>query len=644
MLPRVLKWLLIALAALAVLVLILVALPNWNGLRGPIANYVSAKTGRALQIDGDLKVRLGWRRIRVQVGDITFSNPEWAKKENMITVKNAAADVAVAPLFGLEFVLDDVRLDRAQIDLEKSRDGRKNWLLDREQRNDKFRVVVRHLAVRDGRVDYRDPAKKTDLSAEVSTATAEDAAPFRFKVQGQYVGLDLAASGTGDRVLALRDTDRPYRLNVTGGLGPTNVRAKGAITNLLKPTALDLQINLRGQSLAELYPVLGVVFPDTPPYRTAGRLVHTSGMWRYEKFDGRVGKSDIAGTLSVDVRGERPYLVADVRSAHLNLADLGPVVGAGSGSGDGAEGAAATTGGVLPREPFRTARWNRMDADVKLSAGSIARPEALPLHKLATRLRLDNGLLILDPLRFDVAGGTLAGLIRLDGRASPIRAAADLKARKLRIAQLFPKVELNKTSIGEINGDIALKGRGNSVAAMLGSADGHVALVAGSGYISQFIMEAAGLHLLEMLKLKLTGDEPIQLHCGIAAFDVKNGVMRPDVLVLDTDVIRIDGTRTGTINLDKETLDLTVVPKTKKFRLLALNTPLHVQGRFSKPRIGPDKAALALRGGAALALGAINPALALLPLTETGPEADSNCRRLIKEATMPAQAGPKGRQ
>ena len=640
MLPRVLKWLLVVLAALAVLVVIVAMLPNWNWLRGPIADYVSAKTGRALEIGGDLKVDLGWRRIGVQVGDITFSNPEWAEKENMISVRNAAADVRVAPLFGLELVLDDVRLDRAQIDLEKSRDGRKNWLLDREQRDAESRVIVRQLAIKDGRVDYRDPANKTDLSAEVATGTPDDPELLRFRVQGQYVGLDLFAAGTGDRVLALRDTDSPYRLNVTGGVGPTAVRAGGSITNLVKPTALDLQIDLRGQSLAELYPVLGIVLPDTPPYRTAGRLVHTPGMWRYEKFDGRVGKSDIAGTLRVDVRGERPYLVADIGSKLLNLADLGPMVGAGPRP----RGAAAPTGRVLPDEPFRTERWNRMDADVKFSAGSITRPEALPLRKLATRLQLQNGLLTLDPLRFDVAGGTLAGSIRLDGRASPIRAAADLKARKLNIAQLFPELDLDKTSVGEFNGNIDLKGRGNSVAAMLGSADGEIALVAGRGAISKFVMEAAGLHLLEMLKIKLTGDEPIQLHCAIAAFDVKKGVMRTDVLVLDTDVIRIDGSGTGTINLDQETLDLTVVPKTKKFRLFALNTPLHLQGRFADPQLGLDKGALALRGGAALALGAINPALALLPLIETGPETDSNCRRLIEEAAKPGQAGSNGRR
>lgn len=640
MLRRVLKWLLIALATGVVLVVILTVLPNWNGLRGPIADYVSAKTGRTLQIDGDLKVDLGLRRILVQVGDVAFSNPEWAEKENMLTVKNAAAEVAVAPLFGLKVVLNDVRLEHAQIDLEKSPDGRRNWLLDREQRDAESVVVVRHLAIKDGRVDYRDPEKKTNLSAEVSTRAGEDPAPLRFQVQGRYIGLDLFASGTGDRVLALRDTDRPYRFNVTGGIGPTAVRANGSITHLVKPSALDLQIDLRGKSLAELYPVLGVVFPDTPPYRTAGRLVHTAGMWRYEKFDGRIGKSDIAGTLRVDVRGERPYLVADIRSKHLNLADLGPAVGAEPD----VEGAARPADRVLPSAPFRTGRWNRMDADVKLSAGSIVRPEALPLHKLATRLQLHGGLLILDPLRFGVAGGTLAGAIRLDGRASPIRASADIKARKLKLAELFPKVELDKTSVGEINGNIDLKGRGNSVATMLGSADGEVALIAGSGVISKFIMEAAGLHLLEMLKIKLTGDEPIQLHCGIASFDVKKGVMRTDVLVLDTDVVRIDGNRTGTINLDKETFDLTVVPKTKKFRLFALTTPLHLQGRFSDPKVGIDKGALAVRGGAALALGAVSPALALLPLTETGPEADSNCRRLIDEAAASGRSGSKERR
>lgn len=637
MASRVLKWLLIVLAVLVALVAILAALPNWNWLRGPIERVVGDKTGRELQIGSDLKVRLGWPAIGIAVGDVRFSNPEWAQADTMVAVEAAAVDVAILPLFGGDVVFNEVRLDQADVDLEQSADGRRNWLLDQEQRDEEARVVIKRLAVNAGRIRYRDAAGPTDIRAQVATReTADDsAAPFVFSAHGTYLGQALAAAGTGDSVLALRNETRPYGLAVSGRIGPTAVQASGHITNLLQPTALDLQIAVRGGSLAQLYPLVGVVFPDTPAYQTKGRLIHAASMWRYEKFSGTIGSSDIAGMMQIDTRGKRPFLVAKLDSRRLRLADLGPVIGTGRPDGD----TTAPAGRVLPSEPFDTARWDRMDADVTFNAGSIVRPEALPIYKLATRLYLHEGNLRLDPLRFDVAGGTLAGRIQLDGRQSPIRAAAKLEARKLQLARLFPKLDLDKTSIGEIHGDIDLKGRGDSVAAMLGSADGKVAMVVGDGAISRLMMETVGLHLLQMLRLKLTGDEPIRINCAIAALDVKDGMAQVDTLVFDSDVVRIDGS--GRINLEQETLDVTVVPDSKQLRLVAVNTPLHVGGRFAEPDIDLDAGELALRGLGALALGAVNPALALLPLIEIGPGPDSNCARLIREAGQAAKASSR---
>jgi len=637
MLLRTLKWLAIILTLGVVLILLLASLPNWNWLREPLAQQVGNKTGRELRIGGDLEISLGWPRTRIRAEDITFSNPAWARKKNMIAVKQVMVDVAIPPLFRRRMVFDDVRLDRAEIALEKSLDGRKNWLLDRNQRDDQARIVISHLAVTEGRVEYRDPASKTNLIAQVSTTghlQDETAAALRFGVEGQFRGQPLSAEGSGDSVLALRDENRPYRLRGAGRIGPTAVRADGHITNLLQLSAVDLQIGLRGGSLAQLYPLLGIVFPDTPPYTTSGRLLRNAKLWRYEKFHGQVGKSYIAGRLQIDSGGKRPFLVATLNSRKLDIADLGPLIGARRrDTQDGTARAAVSSDRVLPSTAFRKERWKRMDADVTLKASSIVRPDALPIDNLSTRLRLRDAVLRLDPLRFDVAGGTLAGAVRLDGRQAPIRAAVELTARKMRIARLFPRVDLNKASIGEVNGAIDLAGTGDTVAAMLGSADGQLALLVDGGSISKLMMETVSLHLLEMLQLKLTGDEIIRIRCGVADFAVKDGVMQARTLVFDTDIVRLDGV--GRVDLQQEALDLSIVPKTKKLSLVALRTPIHVQGRFAEPQISLDKGKLALRGLGALALGAVNPALSLIPLIETNTGADSECRQLIAEAKVP---------
>lgn len=638
---RFLKGLTITLAILVGASAILASISNWNWLRGPLSRQVAATTGRALTIRGDLEIHLGWPHTRIRAADVTFANPPWAQADNMFTVRNVSLDLAVSPLFRRAIVFDGVRLERASVFLEKNTDGRKNWLLDRKQTDDKAQVVINHLAVMDGRIIYHDQGENTRLEARIATRDRlQEAAdyPLTFQVSGRYRGQALEAEGSGDSVLALRNSTAPYRLRVAGRVGSTHIRAEGRMTNLLQVSAVDLQIKLRGDNLARLYPLLGIVIPDTPPYTTEGRLRHAEKWWRYEKFYGTVGRSDIGGTLQIDTQGRRPYLTGALSSRNLDLTDLGPVIGASSASNRQNENKAPPTGRVLPAIPFRTARWDRMNANVRLKAQSIKRAASQPISHLDTRLQLRDAVVTLDPLRFGVAGGTLSGMIRLDGSKQPIRAKADLKARKISLVHLFPATDRDKTSLGQVSGNLALHGRGDTVAAMLGSADGNLAVVVKGGEISKLMMETVSLHLLEMLQLKLTGDKSITIRCGIADFGVKQGVMHANTLVLDTHIVRIDGQ--GQIDLGEEQLDLTIVPQTKKMSLIALRTPIHVEGSFVKPQIAIDKGKLALRGLGAIALGAVNPALALMPLIDVGSGKDSDCSHLIAQTQAAPSKSP----
>jgi len=115
---------------------------------------------------------------------------------------------------------------------------------------------------------------------------------------------------------------------------------------------------------------------------------------------------------------------------------------------------------------------------------------------------------------------------------------------------------------------------------------------------------------------KLFGDRQINLNCAAANFNVDRGTMLSDGFIVDTDaaLINVD----GSINLDKEQLALTLHPDSKGLRVLSLRAPLYVKGTFKKPDVSIDKTAIALRGGGALALGAVAWPAALLPLIQPG--------------------------
>jgi AsmA protein len=638
---RLLKWTAGLLLAPALLVVLFIAIFGWNWLRGPIERMTLDKTGRELAIGGDLQLEFGWPLPHITAGAVTFANPAWAREKQMVAADEVEVAVDLPQLLRGNIVLHEVRLLRPVVFLEQGSGGRKNWLLDPNQQDEQARIRIDRVLLDHGRLGYDDAAQKTSIRAEISTSDAQSAGEeLSFTAQGQYKGMPLKASGKGGPVLGLRDESTPYRLKVDLSVGHTGVKADGTITSLLKFSAMDMRLAVRGDNLAQLFPLLGIAFPKTRAYAAEGRIVHSGRSWRYENFSGHFGDSDIAGTAQVDTGGIRPAMKADLVSKLLDVVDLGPLIGARPGSVDAAKRAApapAQTAAptpaaarVLPDLPFNTDRWDSVDAEVTLKAKTIRSAKALPIEDLMAHLSLRDSVLTLDPLDFGVAGGQLDAVISLDGRREPIQARALVRARKILLAKLFPTVALNKNSIGQINGDFNITGKGNSVGRMLASSNGKVGLVVAHGEISKMMMEKLGLHLWEILVLQVTGDKLVKLRCAVADFDVKEGIMHADALIFDTAVTTIVGT--GDIDLGKEKLNLTLNQKTKSTSPVALRSPIYIRGSFAKPDAGVDKTRMAARAIGAIALGIASPVLALIPLIDAGPGKDSDCRQLVRDA------------
>jgi AsmA protein len=636
-------WISWPLAALLVLVLgawLAVSVFGWNWLRAPIERYTADKTGRVLAISGDLQLSLEWPQLRLHAAGVTFDNPAWAKESKMLAAQGVDLTLDLPQLMRGRFAFPEVRLDRVVVFLEQGSEGRKSWLLDRLQQDEAAVIPIGRVALEYATVGYDDVAQGTRIRAALSTDTAGagNSAGLAFTAQGSFKGQALQAKGTGGPLLALRDASRPYALAVDATIGRTAVHADGSVTGLLALTAVDMRLTLRGDSLEQLYPLLGMAFPGTRAYATQGHLLHSGTQWRYEDFAGHIGQSDITGALQVNTAGKRPALSADLMSKLLDLNDLGPVIGARAGSVAKAVSAPAQAR-VLPDLAFRTERWNSVDAEVQLRAKTLRHAAALPLENLVTHLSLRDAVLTLEPLDFGLAGGQLSAHVTLDGRSQPLQAKARVQVKKILLARLFPTVELAQSSIGQVNGEFDLAGQGNSVAAMLGSANGKLGLVVTGGEISKLMMEKSGLHLWEILALNVRGDRLVKLRCAVADFDVSRGKMLAQALVFDTEINTLLGS--GSIDLAQEKLDLTLIPKTKATSPVALRSPIYVRGTLARPQVQVDKGRVAARALGAVALGLLNPLLALLPLVDTGPGSDSDCRQLVREAkAMPAVPKP----
>lgn len=645
---------------------------DWNLLKPTINARVSEALNRPFAIEGNLAVT--WQREpdepglrawvpwpHVSAEQLSLGNPDWAKGEHFVALQRVEASLSPVPLLWKTVSIPRIQLTGADAALERLADGRANWTFDlgeQEQTASPWVMDIGTIGFDKARVSVEDRVSQASVKLQVEplgepiafteivgkSASQSDegaAAPqdyaFAWQAKGRYKEQALSGAGRIGGLLALQDARLPFPVQADLRAGTTRVQVAGTLTDPKNLGALDLRLRLSGASLGNLYPLAGVTLPDTPAYSTDGRLVAQlqdadGPLFRYEKFNGRIGDSDIHGDLTFVARKPRPKLSGTLVSNQLRFADLAPLIGADSNAEKQQRGAPSVQPGnkVLPVEAFRTERWRDMDADVSFTGKRIVHSEQLPFTDLFTHVVLNDGKLSLEPLRFGVAGGRLDSTLRLDGSATPLRAQAQLRARNFRLRQLFPNVEVMQSSLGALNGDAALSGTGNSVATLLGSANGHLKLLINDGRVSRNLMEIAGLNVGNYLVGRLFGDNEVEINCAAANLDIKQGVMRPQLMVIDTEnaLIGVD----GTVNFGSEQLDLTITPESKGLRIFSLRSPLYVRGTFKNPNPGVKAGPLVLRGAGMLALGAlVAPAAGLVALVAPSGDQPNECEPLLQQ-------------
>lgn len=649
-LPRWSRILAIVVAVLLALMLLLVLFP-WDVLRGPVNRYVSQKTGRHFEITRHLDVKLG-RTTRVLMDGIEFANPDWAQDRYLVKADAAEVDVHLLPLLlHRRIELPLVKLTKPELGLQIEPDGRRTWALGGDTRDEKSVPQIGAMVVDQGTAHYVAQAQGADVHAEFAmrreAAGNPAALPLQFKAKGRWKDQPFNADGRTGDVLSLNGPQQqPFPAEVRVTAGGTSLRANGSVANLAELDGADVRFQLGGQDLAQLYKLVGVVLPNTPRYAIAGHLAKQGEVWRVSEIDGRLGRSDVAGELAFSQAGQRPSLQGQLRSRMLDFEDLGPLIGIKddpAAKKEAARAAAETRAGekpkkakkdpnrkVLPDAPLDVSRLKTMDADVRVDAARVMNAKGLPLDRMGVHVHLKNGVLVLDPLDLGVAGGQLAGTLRIDANAKPAQAQARLDGRALELSRLVPASKTLRESIGKLQAQIDMTARGGSVRQMLASSNGRLALLMGEGEISNLLLEFAGLDGGEIIKFFTEGDQRVQVRCAVAAFDVQDGQMSSRALLFDTTDTVFNGA--AKVNLATEGLDVYLKPQPKDKSILSLRSPLKVTGTFGDLHPSLDKAALAKRAVAAIGLGAVNPLLALFATVETGPGRDADCVGIMKSA------------
>lgn len=627
--------------AAAVLALVLVLLAaggiaylksiDVNQYKGVIAQAAKSATGRDLKLEGPISLALGWNPALVVEG-ASFANAPWGTRPEMAKLKRVEAQVELLPLIKKDVRLSRLVLVQPDILLETDRQGRGNWELGAPGSPGAGGSLPASLAVslliEDGRIAYRDGKTGAVHEFAIGRLTAQAKAldtPVTLDLQGAYLALPLRVKGQVGPLGRLLGAGGPFPVDIQASLAGIESTVIGQIADVQKMSGIDLRFSARSGSLDSIQVLLGKVTGLVGKFSFAAEVKGDAAAIRADNLKLTAGGTDLAGRAGVNLQGSRPRITGELKSGRLALTELL----APSGRDKAARGKPAPRKDKLfPSDPLPLGALRTLDADVRYTAGEVAAP-GIRLRDLAAHVVLRDGKLAIQLLTAKVAGGTATGGLSLDAGSKD--AAAGLKVKGLDTAALLKEAGQRAWMTGKADLAVDLRGRGESVAAIMASLNGETKFLMAKGTASTAGMDYAVGGFTQVLGTLLSrGRESMTLNCAASDFQVKNGVATSRALVADGEFSTIAGE--GSIHLGRETIDMKVTPKPKSVTL-NMSVPVKIQGTLMRPKFRPDELALARKLGGLIGVFIFPPA-AIAGLGELG-SWDNPCLQIMSGKGVP---------
>jgi len=635
--PTSVRWIGAVVLGLVLAVALFLSFANWNMLRGPIGRYASMVTGRAITLDGDLKVHPWSWSPEADIGGLKIGNPKGVPGL-MADIPQARVRVKLRPLLVGHWNLPLLDLEKPVFWLFVDKDGQGNWRTAKTNGQPTRLPPIEHFIINNGRLGFVDLPRKLRISGQLQSSETEGAktgGSFSLVGQGTENGHPFLLTVRGDPLLNLKP-NQPYGFNSDIRAADTHVIIKGVLSKPFDFGQVKAAMTVSGGDFANLYDLTGLALPNTPPYRLSGDLVRDGTSYSFTRVHGQVGSSDLAGDFKVDRVDNRRNLKADLHSHRLNIYDLGSLVGAPKpGVGTALDKAQAAQrraqGRMMPDATLDVARVRSTDATLHYTADQVTAQGSLPLTHVLLELKLDHGVLTLSPLNFSLPRGAVTSKIRIDARTNEPRDDVDVRVTNAHLEDFF-KGGSDAPLQGVLEARAQLHGVGDSVHKAASTADGAVALAVPSGKLRKLFAEGLGIDVTNALSLYLSKDQSdTGVRCAIADFSSSHGMLTARNVVLDADHVQARGT--GDINLATETLNLSLTGKPKKLRIGRVMAPITLTGQIRSPKIGVKAGKAPAQAAAAVALGvALGPLGAVLPFIDPGLTKNADCAGLLTEA------------
>lgn len=560
---------LIIVGVLVLLVIVIAAFP-FGLLKGLVADRLTKRFGRPVTIASMTRTDGFGFTPTIAVRGVRIPQAAWAGRGDFLRLREAQVSFPVWPLLTGTFKPRDIVVNGLQLALVRDKSGQTNWSRPGEPERGGSSTDLKGLIVRNSIVAYRDDKRERTARVTFSSDTQGLRADGSGTVRGTPVRIALTGASVAQPIAG------PWAFTAAIDGAALHMRARGTTDRPLDTDAMTLDVTARAADLRLIDAVIEAGLFGTQPVALTAHVRHDAPKWIVNDLKGTIGRSDIAGHVTVDKQDGRTKLDGAVTSRRFDFDDLS----SDEGLAKGAAQERRIGPRLVPDTRINLAKIGRTDGRIAVHVARVfSHGGRTSVTGIDGVLALDHQRLRVEPLTVRLAGGTARGTVTVDQRdgAKTPRLTVDLRL-------VGTRVEAFDGAQGAFTGRVAaralLSGRGDTIRDAIGRSDGRIGFTIRDGSLPARYAAALGFDAGRTLLAG--GSDSARLRCLVLALPVRDGRGTATPLVVDTSESQLRGS--GTVRFPDERIDLRLTGAPKGHSLLRLPGSAFVAGSLSDPR------------------------------------------------------------
>ncbi len=448
-----------------------------------------------------------------------------------------------------------------------------------------FRQSDIAINLEDGQWTLDDPnlPGKTPLRVDTGTLTASLGSPLKLSLAGAIAKTPVKISLEGGSIAEVINPRDRLKLRLRVEAAGSRLDLTGAVALPIERTKLALEMALRGKRLDHLEPLLGTQLPPLGPYALTAALNVVKDGYYLSNMDLLVGQSHLYGGGAFQITDGRHQVSIKLSASTLQMNDFfqGSLVGLLVDVDPDEKSSGTTADSNVYRdwaELLDPAFLDSFDTglEFKITRLLSGKDTVTNVHIAAT---LMNGQLHISPLEAKLPSGSFTARLTLEPTRTEVKTNLWLQAERydygMTTRRFDPKTEMD----GLITLNANISSRDPDLSTMFNDATGTIDFAIWPREFEAGVMDTWALNIFTALMTEVREEAGSTINCIVGRFTGQNGILKPSLLVIDTTRVRAAGS--GQIDLRNDGINLVLVPRIKRAKLLSLDTPVVVQGTFS---------------------------------------------------------------